>query len=375
VTLIVALPELPFLTPARNPAFAGVRVKAQPEDFIVEELALYEPCGEGSHTYFWIEKRGLNTHDAARKLAQALSKRAPDAGIAGLKDAQAVTRQWISFEHVAPGQLAALDLSPGARVLKTSRHGNKLRMGHLRGNRFELRLRLAEASAPVGELAQAARGVFDELTRRGIPNYYGPQRFGRDGRNPALGKLLVQGNEEAFRAALPEVGISPGKVRDGKLRNLLVNAYQAELFNRVLARRMPDLGTLQTGDLACLARNGAVFLVEDAAKEQPRCDSFEVSPSGPLYGPKMRAAEGAPGALEQAVLAESGVSAADFGRAEAERQPGARRPLRIVFLEPPSVQEEADAVVVRFALPSGAYATVVLRELLGDAPLGALPEG
>jgi tRNA pseudouridine13 synthase len=354
-------------------------MKALMSDFVVEELPLYEPSGAGTHTYFFIEKSGLNTMDAARILARALGKRPADAGYAGLKDAKAVTRQWISFEHVNKGLL----LSDGKlQVLKVSSHGNKLKMGHLRGNRFTIRLRIPESPAvpstpmtaaeplripasSLDALQNRCREVLETLSRVGIPNYYGQQRFGRAGDNAALGRLLVQGKTDEFRAAY-----SGRQTPDRRLRNLLVNALQAELFNQILAARMPEIGKLQAGDLAWLHRNGAVFAIgtaEDAQREQPRADAFEISPSGPLFGAKVPLAEGAPGELERRVLTESGVTAAEFGRPEAERQPGARRPLRIGFLEPPAVALEADGVALSFALPPGAYATVVLREICGES--------
>ena len=375
--------ELPFLTDSPRDRLSQVRVKAQPDDFIVEEIPLYLPSGRGDHAYFWIEKRGVSTHDAARQLAGALGKRPNDAGVAGLKDAQAVTRQWISFEHVAPERAEQLELGPALRVLAVQRHGNKLRMGHLKGNRFRIRLRLGQppaAASPApplppapAELTDAARALFAELSRRGVPNYYGPQRFGRGSRNPSLGRCLVQAAEAAFCEGLKAAGIRPSRARDRRFRNLMVNAFQADLFNRVLARRLDRFGTLLPGDLAWLHRNGAVFKVEDPAKEQPRCDAFEISPSGPLFGPKMPLPEGEPGRLEREVLAGSGVTVEDFGRREAERQPGARRPLRVLFLEEPDVRTDEAGVVLSFALPSGSYATVVLRELVGDGPLEEAP--
>jgi tRNA pseudouridine13 synthase len=361
---------LPFLLDLDRAPWGDVQVKAEPEDFIVEEVPLYEPGGTGDHTYFFIEKRGLTTHEVARRLARALGKRPNDAGIAGLKDAQAVTRQWISFEHVRDEQLAKTDLGAEARVIESRRHGNKLRMGHLKGNRFIISLRV-----PAGQtkaLADTSRAALHELARRGMPNFYGPQRFGRGGASIALGRALVNGDETLFTAKLHKEGLPHARARDRKFRNLMVNAFQAELFNRVLARRMPQIDRLRPGDLAFLHRNGAVFGVVDAEKEQPRCASFELSPSGPLFGPKMPFPEGEQGALEQEVLREANVSAADFGRPEAQRQPGARRPLRVPLLEPPKAIAENDKVILGFALPSGSYATIALREILGDKPVSGI---
>lgn len=360
----------PSLCPPPPADFPAVMVKADAADFIVEELPLYEPAGMGTHTYFWIEKNGINTLDAARRLAGVLKKRPADAGIAGLKDARSVSRQWISFEHVKE------NLDPASRyhderlrVLKISRHGNKLKSGHLRGNRFVIRLVPAAGknAGVCGIIAARCSEVFAVLQQKGVANYFGTQRFGWGGENVALGRMLVQGDVAGFDKIYAEK--NGGRKADRRLRNFLVNALQSDLFNRILAERMPEIGTLQNGDLAWLHRNGAVFSVTsdaDAMKEQPRADAFEISPSGPLFGEKSKLAEGKPGALEQRVLSESGLKIEDFSRREAERQPGARRPLRIAFLERPSVEIELGAIVVRFALPSGAYATVVLSEILGQ---------
>jgi tRNA pseudouridine13 synthase len=363
--------SLPLLCDAPPAGFPPVKIKSRTEDFIVEEMPLYEPSGSGTHTYLWIEKRQANSLDAARKLAGFLGKRAADVGVAGLKDAQAVTRQWISFEHVVKSAAEILQFNdPALRVLSVSRHGNKLKMGHLRGNRFILRMRLdtpgAEAS---GLLARRAGMVLDRLWTCGVPNYFGPQRFGRAGDNVLLGRLLVQGHESEFQKCFLE---RHGNRRpaDRKLRNLLVNAFQADLFNRVLAVRMPNIGRLQAGDIAWLHRNGAAFAIgsaEEAAREQVRADNFEISPSGPLFGPRMLQASHGVGELESRILNEAGVSMDDFGRKEAEKQVGARRPLRFILLEKPVVESDADGVLLRLALPSGAYASVVLREITGDA--------
>ena len=366
-----AATALPTLHPPAGADFPAVRIKASPDDFMVEELPLYEPSGSGTHLYFWIEKRGINTMDAVRRLAAVLRKRAADAGVAGLKDSRAVSRQWISFEHVKENFEQARQFSDEKIVvLKAAQHGNKLKMGHLRGNRFAIRLVPASGanSAACERIAARCREVFATLQQKGIPNYYGEQRFGRNGENVRLGRMLVQGDLAGFEKAFAE--LNHGRKADRRLKNLIVNALQSDLFNQVLAARMPEIGKLLAGDLAWLHRNGAVFAVAndaDAAKEQPRADAFEISPSGPIYGGKSKLAEGRPGEIERQILAQSGLKLEDFGRREAERQPGARRSLRIAFLETPAVELETGGVVVRFALPSGAYATVVLREILGDS--------
>lgn len=356
------MPSQPTLVAPPASPLPPVRVKAEPEDFIVEEVPLYEASGTGTHTYLWIEKRGLNTLDAVRHLARHFGQRERDAGIAGLKDARAVTRQWISIEHIKELDVKVAAFNhPQIRILETRQHGNKLKMGHLKGNRFRIRLRIESQH---DALLQRCDDTLRTLYARGVPNYFGAQRFGRYGDNTALGRLLVRGEIDAFEKACT------GSRPERRLRNLFVNAFQSELFNQVLARRLPDIGMLQAGDLALLHRNGAVFAVTDtacAAAEQPRADALEISPSGPLFGPKVPLAEGAPGVIEREVLAASDVTSDDFGRPEAGSQPGVRRALRVPFLEAPSADRCDAGVDVRFALPSGSYATVVLREILGDA--------
>ena len=343
--------------------------KATPDDFIVEELPLYEPSGSGTHTWLWIEKRGMTSHAVARALAQRLHKNPADAGIAGLKDAQAISRQWISFENVTESPEAITAFSDDRmKVLAVTRHATKLRMGHLRGNRFVIRIKAAaetKDSAFAPALLERAQEVLSILKQRGIPNFFGEQRFGNAGTNAAMGKLLVQGDTKGFASAMAAAG-QARQAHDRKLRNLIVNAFQSQLFNRVVAARLPNLGTLLPGDLASLHRNSAVFKIasaEDAQREQPRADAHEISPSGPLFGPKMAQPEGVPGEIEARILSEAGVTCADFGRKEAECQPGARRPLRIFFIEEPDAQIDLNDVLLRFALPSGSYATVVLNEL------------
>jgi tRNA pseudouridine13 synthase len=361
---------LPTLLPPPGLDFPVVQIKSSPDDFIVEELPLYEPSGSGTHTYLWIEKRGINTRDAVQKLARALGKRPADGGVAGLKDAQSVSRQWISFEHVKQGLDAINSFAqPDLKVLAVSSHGNKLKSGHLRGNRFIITLRLVQDDPSArAKVAARTRDVCASLLKLGMPNYFGPQRFGWDGDNVALGRLLVAGDRAGFEREWSQR--KANRPADRKLRNLIVNAFQAELFNRVLAQRIGSIGRLQAGDLAWLHRNGAVFRItaeEDAAREQARADGLEISPSGPLFGPRMIRPEGEPGRIEAQILADSGVTCEDFGREEAERQPGARRPLRIPLLEAPSVEESPQGVVLRVALPSGSYATVLLNEVIGSS--------
>jgi tRNA pseudouridine13 synthase len=380
-------------------------VRQTPEDFYVDEVPAYPAAGQGTHVYFRIEKRDLTTFEAVRQLAYALDRPQDDFGYAGLKDKRAVARQWLSLEHVAEAAVRALRI-PGVTVLEVTRHGNKLRTGHLRGNHFRLRVR-GSADAAGDQLR--ADALLALLVRRGVPNAYGRQRFGRDGRSALVGRallagqadealaLLVEGQEslaaelrdpvaqalrqgELARAA-EQIGDHPGpaagavraaagrrsaqqglRVLPRRLLTLLVSAVQSEIFNRVLEARRDSYDQVLAGDLAFLHRNGACFLVEDVAREAPRAAAFEISPSGPILGPRTLMGGGEPRAIEDAVIAASGLTGADFDRIAGIRQKGARRSLRVPLADAQATLD-AEGLVLQFFLPAGAYATVVLEQL------------
>jgi tRNA pseudouridine13 synthase len=347
---------LPRLT-AHLPGTGG-RIRTEDDDFVVEELPAYEPLGVGDHTYLRVEKRGITTYEAIRRAAQALGVSPKSVGFAGMKDAHAVTIQTFSVEHVPVAKCeTALARIDRVRLLSAKVHRNKIRLGHLRGNRFVLRVRGCVQGA-----AERARAVLDEIERRGCPNFYGEQRFGNQADNDRVGRLLVLGD---FRGACELVGDDIRK-KPHSLVRLYVSAYQSSLFNRIVVARMPDLGRLEAGDLAYLHDRGAVFRVEDAAAEQPRADRLEISPSAPLFGLKVILADGHPGEVERAVLAEEGLSREQFDVPGAGNFTGERRPMRIPVTgaEVAPVAGDDTAIEVRFDLPRGSYATVVLDEVM-----------
>ncbi|MCI0571611.1 MAG: tRNA pseudouridine(13) synthase TruD [Myxococcaceae bacterium] len=334
--------ERPYLT-AGVPGAGGL-FKATPEDFEVEELPAYVPSGTGEHLFLWVEKRGRDTPEVVRALAAQLEVPEQEVGVAGLKDRQAVTRQYLSVPARAEPRVPAVSLD-GVRVLSAVRHGNKLRTGHLKGNRFRLRL---HGVRDVG----AAREALALLERSGLPNYFGAQRFGRAGDNAAKGRLLLKGER------LPK---APTRFE----RRLFLSAFQSLLFNRALAQRLRE-GTFTRalmGDVLRKEDTGGLFVCEAPEREQPRVDRFEVSPAGPLFGPKMLEAAGAVAEAEAALLAAEGVVPSDFLRGRGETE-GARRPYRVRVAEL-AVEEESPGVVrLGFALPAGSYATELLREVI-----------
>jgi tRNA pseudouridine13 synthase len=393
---------LPDCVTSSLPGVGGV-CREHPEDFYVEEIPLYAPTGAGQHTLFEIEKRGIDTPGAIRLLAHELDISTRDIGSAGLKDAQAISRQWLSVEGITPERLLAIG-HPQVRVLSAERHRNRLKIGHLRGNRFVVRIRQAPSDALI-----RSREILDVLTRRGLPNGFGLQRFGSRGQTHLLGRSLLQHDLNGFfrvylgmpqpadkpeaRAAreLYDAGDIPGAIRlwpvthgdeyralralfiqhslqaayyslPRELLRLTLAAYQAYLFNQLLQQRIDRYDQLEKGDLAYKHDNGACFMVEDANIEQLRAGRLEISPTAPLYGHKVRLASDCPGERERALLADEGLTLEGL-QPRGFSLDGARRPLRVPVGDTDIAQDD-EGLVIKFALPAGAYATNLLREIM-----------
>lgn len=338
--------HLPVLTADVAPV-RGV-VKQTPDDFRVEEIPAYSPAGQGTHLFVTFEKTGLTTREAVRRIADGLGVDPRGAGFAGMKDRQAVTVQTASFEGGRAERAHELELD-GIRVLGVEAHTNKLRTGHLRGNRFRIRVRVEGDAA--GSAAQMERAL-ERLRREGVPNYLGEQRFGHEGRN-----------EHDARRWIVEGARAP---RDPWKRKMLVSAFQGLLFNRVLGRRVESgtLGRVIAGDLCKVHATGGEFVVADAEVEQPRVERFEISATGPMFGAEMRWPEGTVAELERSVMDEAGLRPERLVELKAAGA-GARRLLRVPVPDA-RLFAENDAVVLELSLPKGAYATVVLRELMKD---------
>lgn len=351
----------------------------EPEDFIVEELPLYEPSGTGTHTYFAIRKRNLGTLEAINRIARELQVSTRDFGYAGLKDKHAVTTQTLSVEGVTPERVLEIE-QPDIDVLWAERHAHKLRVGHLRGNRFELTLH----DIPHDRLS-LVKTVMARLVTEGVPNRFGTQRFGKKNDSHLIGKALLKAEWETVlncmltADALQADAVARRMQRElarkpaervitsipHRLRKLYLSAYQAHLFNRTLAQREPHLGKLIAGDIAVKHSNGAPFHVPNPTIEQRRADTFEISPSGPIFGYKMRIPTGDALTLETSLLANEGVRFEQFRKVVGIRLPGTRRPLRMpIQLHEVSATDSDLGVRLRFTLPAGGYATVVVEELL-----------
>lgn len=348
-TAVTPSPTLEPQIPARRcgdspPVAAGIG--PEPEDFVVEELPAFVASGSGEHWLIEIRKRSMTTAAMLHEVARAAGVAERDLGHAGMKDKHAVASQWVSVPARGrpPTDWALPD---SLTLLGAARHDSKLRTGHLAGNRFRITL---VGIAPDG--FGRAQALLDRLTRDGLPNYFGAQRFGHGGGNLA----------EAV--AWLEAGAPPRGARTRLLRKLFPSVVQSEVFNRYLTRRLAlGLDRLLAGDVVRLEGRRAVFLVEDPVAEQPRLATRQIHLTGPMPGPKMREAGGVPRELEEAVLGELNLGEPAL-RALAKLVDGTRRDLTLWPAQMAVEPAPDDRLVLTFALPPGAYATQVLREFV-----------
>lgn len=337
--------DLPVLT-ERFPGTLGSR-KECAEDFVVEEIPAYLPDGTGDYVFVRIQKRGLSAEQLTSHLARCLKIAHQDIGMAGMKDRQAVTRQWVSLPARCEPLLSQFQHDQ-IQILEAKRHRNKLRTGHLRGNHFSILLRRVHPEA-----LPRARAIAEELLELGFPNYFGEQRFGRDNETLELGFDLLRGTKR------------PGQIPRARRKFLLrlaLSAVQSHLFNQALATRLKS-GTLHQvlpGDVMQVVASGGPFVVEDPAREQTRFDAREIVVSGPIFGPKMKRPACEVALHEAALLAAAGLSIEAFEQFS-NLTPGTRRPY-LVWIDDLTITPDPDGLRLAFTLPSGSYATVVLRE-------------
>lgn len=326
------------------PAGRGV-IRSRAEDFVVEEVPVQLPDGAGEHLWLWVEKRGENTEAVAKRLTRAAGVKSVAVGYAGRKDRNALTRQWFSV-HL-PGETG--DSAPQGfeseqvRVLRTARHSRKLRVGALRGNRFVLQIREIEADA--GLLETRLRSIAE----RGVPNYFGEQRFGRAAANLEAALSMFSGRPE----------------RDRKLRGLYLSAARSAVFNGILARRVADRSWdgLLPGEAVMLDGSNSFFVADSIGADlERRLAIHDVHPSGALWGEGEPPCRDAAARVEAAVVGESAALVEGLAAAGLRQE---RRPLRLCPQELQWAIDERDcSLSLEFMLPAGAFATAVLRDLL-----------
>jgi tRNA pseudouridine13 synthase len=328
----------------RDKLFAGL-IGSACEDFVVDEVPAYPFDGEGEHWLVQIGKRGLNTADVVKIVSKQSKARERDVGVAGQKDKHAVTSQWLSLSTVGTIAPSEWQLPDGVELLQVTKHRNKLRTGHLAGNRFRLRL----IGDVIGDMA-TLRGAAERLREAGVPNYYGPQRFGFGLSN--LDKALAWLTRQA----------SGGGRGSRFVAKWMPSVIQSEVFNRYVAKRL-ELGVdrLLVGEIVRLQGSSRHFEVDAPDVELPRLLSRDIVLTGPMVGPKTRGASREALELEQSVIAELGLTE-DALRILGQHAPGTRRDL-LMWPEGLTAELQSDgSLVLEFALPAGSYATVLAAE-------------
>ncbi|MGP0013195.1 tRNA pseudouridine(13) synthase TruD, partial [Pseudomonas sp.] len=329
--------ELELLGPrAYGDVLGSAVLKATAEDFQVDEVLDIPLSGEGEHLWLWVEKRGLNTEEAARRIAKAAGVPLRTVSYAGLKDRQALTRQWFSVQ--LPGK-ADPDLSAAQNdsllILKSARHKRKLQRGAHAANGFTLRL--TQLNADKDGLQQR----LEQIAAQGIPNYFGAQRFGH------LGGNLGEARSYAARQALPE---------QRNVRSRLLSTARSYLFNQVLAARVADgsWNKAQVGDLLAFTDSRSFFPAGEAECSDPRLAILDLHPTGPQWGEGPSPAAGATFALEQAVAEREAELCQWLVKANMEHE---RRILRLPIGRLSWHYPESDILQLEFILPAGCFAT------------------
>ena len=340
-------PITAILRPGVEPATGGGTLKAHPSDFIVEEIPAYAPSGEGDFHYLWVEKHDVAGPKLAKEVARRLGIDNNDVGIAGMKDRRAITRQWLSVPASPTLDLSAIDGPVGESghitLVEETRHTNKLRTGHLKGNRFTIRL---PGRTPESDAVTRERLCY--YAENGFPNTFGSQRFGR-GTSLSVGLDALAGR----------------RIRDRRQLRLGVSAIQSWLFNFWLAERVKAglIDSALDGDLLRKRESGGVFWCDEPEVDTQRIKAGELVVTGPIPGLKARRARGSAEPYETRALEAAELTLESF-RTVKRLAPGTRRDA-LAFPTECAVDREDDALVLRFTLPSGCYATVLLELICG----------
>lgn len=322
----------------------GGSLRVSAEDFRVDEVAAFEPSGEGEHVFLHMEKTDSNTDWLAGQLARLAGVKRSDVGFAGLKDRHAVTRQWFSVYlggREEPDWLQIEDEQ--VKLLQVTRNNKKLRRGVLAGNRFEIVIRNL-----AGEM-EALEPRLQAVATRGVPNYFGEQRFGREGANLEHAALLLGGKR-----------VHGSRHQKG----LYLSAARSWLFNLVLSKRVSDgsWNRILPGEVVMLDGTHSVFVAEQLDDElQKRVEEFDIHPTGPMPGKGSSRVQDVCAALEDEVLASYQEWVQGLARYGVEAQ---RRALRLPVRELEWDFPDDTSLRLQFYLPAGSYATSVIRELV-----------
>ncbi len=335
--------EFPFMMP-EFPAMEG-RFKSRPEDFRVDEELAYPACGKGEHLFVRVRKTGLSMEALLTHVRSKLGLAQSEIGYAGMKDRLSVSSQWLSFPRRVAEQLEQLE-SEHVKVLDTAIHTNRLKIGHLKGNHFRILLRGARESK-----AEPVRTMLERMAVEGVVNIYGKQRFGKDHESVRVGRDVLMGKMRIS-------GMSRMK------RRFVISALQSYLFNSYALRRAERgwLHKVLPGDVLKKRDTGGMFVVDAPRREQGRLDRGELVITGPMFGKKMKRPEAKALELETEVLTAAGLNMYSFEPFHTLGA-GTRRPL-FVYPSHVNVEGDGEGVAMSFFLPKGAYATVLVREIV-----------
>jgi len=334
--------SLPYIT--KDLQGIGGKIRQQTNHFVVEEIPTYDPQGVGNHLYVNITKENLTTREIQLRLADLFEIKPEEVGKAGLKDKYAVTTQTFSVlfnDRASPEEIMPIiENNIPVKVNWAKYHNNKIRAGHLQGNRFTILLTQADGSV------EEAKSIADRINETGLPNFYGVQRTGEEGENVYQGWLILKKKK---------------RLGNRWLRKYLLSSYQSYLCNRYLVKRIEkELFTkILPGDIAKKHETGGLFWVEDSEIDQQRFDSKEISFTAPMFGYKMSKPKEESLALEEEILAEMGLDVQEF---RAQRVKGTRRIGRV--LPQITVSDHVDGIQLEFSLPKGGFATTLLREFM-----------
>jgi len=334
--------SLPYIT--KDLPGIGGKIRQQTNHFVVEEIPIYDPQGVGNHLYVNITKENLTTREIQLRLADLFEIKPEEVGKAGLKDKYAVTTQTFSVlfnDRASPEEIMPIiENNIPVKVNWAKYHNNKIRAGHLQGNRFTILITQADGSV------EEAKSIADRINETGLPNFYGVQRTGEEGENVYQGWLILKKKK---------------RLGNRWLRKYLLSSYQSYLCNRYLVKRIEkELFTkILPGDIAKKHETGGLFWVEDPEIDQQRFDSKEISFTAPMFGYKMSKPKDESLALEEEILAEMGLDVQEF---RAQRVKGTRRIGRV--LPQITVSDHFDGIQLEFSLPKGGFATTLLREFM-----------
>lgn len=329
--------------PRCEPPPVSAIIRSSPEDFVVEEIPLIQPDGEGEHLWLLLEKRAENTTDLLHRLNRVCRIKPSAIGYAGRKDKHAIAHQWFSLHLPGREDPSQTHLEQnGFRVLQATRHSRKLKIGALSGNRFRIRLRKVTGNP------ESVQASLSRIALHGVPNYFGEQRFGHARGNLAKARTMFAGRTE----------------RDRHRRSLYLSAARSALFNAILAERVRDntWNQLLPSETVILDGSRSYFRAElDDAALPARLEAWDIHPSGALWGADNPPSAGQSGDLERAVAGRFADIAAGLATA------GLRQERRALRLRPSDFswrwENGEEALMLDFCLPAGAFATAILREI------------